>query len=98
MNQLICDAITRRCLLSVWWQGGTRIVQPHAYGINTKGNPMMRCWQVSGHSRSGKVQWWKPLLVNEARDFEILDETFEPHHEYRMNDKHMTQIYCQIEL
>ena len=96
MNQVIIDAITEQRLLSLWWQGGTRTVQPHAYGLNTKGNDMMRSWQVSGFSRSHKIPAWKPILVNDARSFVMLDDHFDPHDQYQPNDKHLTHIYAQI--
>ena len=98
MNPLICNAINEQHLLQLWWEGGARIVQPHAYGINTKGNEMLRCWQVSGYSRRDGNKKWKPILVDHAHSFEILDDTFETHFEYRMNDKHMIQIFAQIVL
>lgn len=96
MNPIICEAINEQRLLSLWWEGGERIVQPHAYGINARDNEMLRCWQIDGYSKSGRVPGWKPLLTEEAHSFTILEDTFEPHRQYRQNDKHMTEIFAQI--
>lgn len=96
MNPLIIDAIHKRHLLSLWWQGGLRTVQPHAYGINTRGNEMLRCWQVSGYSRSNKVPGWKPILVGGVHSITLLDDNFEQHAEYKKNDRHLITIFAQV--
>lgn len=92
----ICQAIHKRQRLRFWYRGGIRTVEPYASGVGDNGRPLLRAYQVSGHSRS-REQGWKLFQVDEIHEFAVLPETFvEPQAGYMRNDPTMTKIYCEI--
>lgn len=92
----ICDAIHRRRRVRFWYRGGIRMVEPYAYGAADGGHPVLRAYQVSGHSHSRQIGW-KLFRVDEIREFAVLDETFDaPKDGYMRNDPTMTKIYCEL--
>jgi hypothetical protein len=52
MNGLIAAAIERRRLLKLVYSVGSRIVEPHVYGLTGCGKELLRCYQVAGESAS----------------------------------------------
>jgi hypothetical protein len=53
MNPIICQAIRGRDVLTFYYDGHFRKVEPHAYGITTANNEALRCYQILGSSRGG---------------------------------------------
>ena len=97
MNTTICSAISGRRLLSFSYHGFPRIVEPHAHGVSKAGNDVMRCFQVSGGSESGKVVDWKLMLVDEMSGLSVLNDTFSgPRPGYQPGDRGMVEIYCEL--
>ena len=47
----ICHSIRKRRRVRFWYRGGVRTVEPYAYGVGDGGRPLLRAYQVSGHSR-----------------------------------------------
>lgn len=92
----ICDAIHRHQRLRIWYRGGWRIVEPYAFGVADGGSPILRAYQISGHSLSREVGW-KLFKVEEIEEFSVESETFEaPRAGYMRNDPSMTTIYCEL--
>ena len=92
----ICDAIHKRQRVSFWCRGGIRTVEPYAYGVDAGGHPILRAYQISGHSRS-RERGWKLFRIDEVKEFATLYETFEsPQEGYLRNDPAMTKIYCEL--
>ncbi|MBK8945395.1 MAG: hypothetical protein IPM32_09015 [Ignavibacteriae bacterium] len=96
MNSLICDAIRNKKLLQYYYNGGTRVVEPHCHGVTTAANEGLRAFQVSGYSESGKLGW-KMFDLGNANNITKLDETFDgPRPGYRKGDKGMSHIYSEL--
>jgi hypothetical protein len=55
MAGLICEAIQRRLLLELDYDGLHRVVQPYAHGRSTAGREVLRAIQVGGQSRSARI-------------------------------------------
>jgi hypothetical protein len=92
----ICQAIHHRRCLEFWYRGGIRKVEPYAYGVSDGGHPILRAYQVAGHSHS-LSEGWKLFRVDEIHEFAVLDETFAgPREGYMRNDPTMTKIYCEL--
>ncbi len=72
-----CEALKSGSCLEVRYDGFTRVVEVHAVGTSTAGNPVMRVWQVRGGSVSNEPVGWKLLRLDEARDLGILKEKSE---------------------
>lgn len=97
MNSAICRAISELHLLSFSYRGYPRVVEPHAHGVSKAGNDVLRCFQVSGGSESGKVVDWKLMLVDEMSGLTVLSDSFSaPRPGYKPGDRGMVQIYCEL--
>ena len=98
MNTEICDAILTRHLLLVRFDGFTRVVEPHAYGVTKDGHEVIRAWQVSGGATGNeKPVGWKLLQLNDMRALSVISELFEePRPRYMRDDKAIHHIYAQL--
>ncbi len=94
----LCEAISGRRLVSLSYHGRDRIVEPHAYGRNSLGHELLRCYQESGGTGSGQSNGWKLLDLADALGIKILEERFEgPRQEYQRNDDALdVQIFTQL--
>ena len=94
----ICTAINECKLINLVYEWGSRIVEPHAYGLNDNGNELLRAYQVSGASESGEHSGWKLFQIDEIRSLSVLEKTFSgPRPGYKRGDKALDErIYCQL--
>jgi len=96
MNREIIEAIENQNVIEFTYEGETRIVEPHCYGLTTKGNEGLRAFQTGGYSSSGSMGW-KMYDLGKADDIEISDETFNgPRPGYNQGDKGMSKIYAEL--
>ena len=96
MDSVIVNAIRNQNLLEFYYDGGSRIVEPHCYGMTTKGNEGLRAFQVSGYSSSGEMGW-KMFDMSKARSIKVLDDSFSNSRAgYRRGDKGMSRIFEEI--
>lgn len=97
MNTAICRAIIQRDIVRLNYDGTVRTVEPHAHGVSTVGNEVLRAFQVSGFSRSGKAVAWKLFLVSKIYALRATGETFsENRPDYNPNDEAMTVVHCHV--
>ncbi len=59
MNQNIIAAIEQKRVLQLQYKNYSRLVEPHAYGLDREGTPKLRCYQIAGGSTSGTLSDWK---------------------------------------
>lgn len=96
MKALICSAIQKRCIITFYYNGGYRSVEPYCCGA-TNSIGLLRAYQVRGHSESG-TQGWKLFRMEKIQDLRMTDEPFEGKRaEYNPDDPAMKVIYCRIE-
>ncbi|MCT8338573.1 WYL domain-containing protein [Flavobacteriaceae bacterium TK19130] len=96
MNTEIKDAIRNQNLIEFNYDGGSRTVEPHCYGITTAGNEGLRAYQVDGYSSSGRMGW-KMFDLGKASSINVLAETFEsPRPGYKKGDRGMDHIYQEV--
>lgn len=92
-----CDALAQRKCLELQYDGYSRIVEVHAVGLTKSGNPIMRCWQVSGGSVSGERIGWKLFRLDEAIGGFITNEASQaPRIGYKPGDSAIAVVRCQI--
>ncbi len=97
MNITICDAIRASRLLRFVYDGYERVVEPHAYGVNTAGHEAVSGWLVGGWSASATEPGWRMFLVGQMRDVAALAEPFVgPRAGHNPDDPHFVRVYCQI--
>ena len=93
----IATAIQGRNLLSFIYDGFQRTVEPHTFGVDAKGHPALRAYQVSGGSDSGEYIGWKLFHANEMRGVTMQPQTFAgPRPGYKRGDKAFASIRAQL--
>jgi hypothetical protein len=76
VNDELVDAIGGKYLVQfVYKSGGTRIVEPHDYGIR-HGTERLLGFQIAGESHSGTASGWKEFDVGQIRYLRTLDRRF----------------------
>lgn len=97
MKQTIIDAIKGRNLLEFSYDGHQRVVEPHTFGVSTKGNDSLSAYQVEGTSDKGVVPDWKLFTISKIVGFKKSDKTFlGTRPEYRKGDSRMSIIYAEL--
>ncbi len=96
MKATIKEAINNMQLVEFYYDGGKRTVEPHCYGQSSKGNDVIRAYQVSGYSSSGKLGW-KLYDLSKVSSLILLNEKFDsPRSGYKKSDSAMDFIYAQL--
>ena len=86
------NAISERLLVTIDYFPGVRVIEPHALGIGSDGQPLLRAFQRSGVSLSGDVPNWKLFRVDRIRAANTNGEQFAtPRAGYRRGDRAMTR-------
>ena len=97
MRQMIIQAIRDRELVTFNYDGYPRTVEPHSYGQSSKGEELLRAYQVAGGSSSGSVQSWRLFKVEQINGFHQDGQQFSgPRPSYKRNDSALDIIYAQL--
>lgn len=84
------NAIEKRQRLEIYYDPGTRIIEPHTLGFSGAHNELLRAFQVSGASASGEHKDWKLFRVDQIKAANDNGETFDqPRVGYKKGDKAM---------
>jgi len=93
----IQQAIAGRFLLSFSYDGYSRVVEPHCYGRNKKGDLALRAYQVGGGSESGEYIGWKIFKADEMRGVQLLQKQFAGARPgYKRNDTAFSTILAAL--
>lgn len=95
MNSNICDAIENQFVIEFYYEREIRIVEPHCYGVSSKGNEIIRGYQIGGYSSSGKMGW-KLYDISKTEAIITTETKFEVRSDYKRGDKGMAEIYAEI--
>jgi len=99
VNQTIIQAIREKRVLEIGYHGFMRIIEPHAYGRNKRGEFILRCYQIGGGSVSGSPVDWKLLLQGEMRSITMTPAGFAgPRPGYKLIDPAIPRIVAQLSL
>ena len=96
MNRLIVAAVEQRRLLKLAYSAGSRIAEPHVYGLDGKCRELLRCYQLAGESASRERAGWKLLRAGDIASVEVLDVRFEPRAGYKPSDSAMQAILARV--
>jgi hypothetical protein len=97
MNTTIIQAIQQKQILELRYHGYSRLVEPHAYGIDKHGKEKLRCYQIAGGSVSNDPVDWKLLNVADAHSVHLTGRQFSSaRHDYKRGDKAMQRIYAEL--
>lgn len=94
---LICEAIKKRRLLMFGYGDLVRVVEPHAFGVNSAGHEMLSAWLRPGLSRNDPEGGWRNYLTSDITNVQMLDETFAGSREgFNPADPRMREVYCVL--
>jgi predicted DNA-binding transcriptional regulator YafY len=102
----IFDAIKNRRVCAIYYDGdepggrGLRVIEPVAYGLTKKGNPVVRAWDKEGASHTsylGKkpLPGWRFFRVDKMQFIRPTQEIFDtPRPNYNPNgDRSMERVF-----
>lgn len=92
------QAIDEKKVLQLDYGGWTRLVEVHAVGVSTAGNPVLRGWQLTGGSQSGGHAGWKLFDLDKVPEtFKLTDYPSEaPREGFRRGDNAMLEIFREV--
>lgn len=97
LSEQLCAAITRRSLVMFEYGDLIRVVEPHRFGVNSAGHPMLSGWLRAGYSRSDPAGGWRSYLVSEIKALQLLDAPFAGTRPgYAAHDSRMREVFCQL--
>lgn len=96
MLNTIVNAIRNRQVLTFTYSGLVRVVEPHAVGVSTSGNDVLRCYQTAGgHVTPGHE--WDFCILSKIRGLQPTGQKFAGNRPgYKRNDRGMRVIYEQL--
>jgi len=96
MLNTIIDAINNKSVLSFTYKGIDRVVEPHAVGVSTAGNEVLRCYQIEGgHNKQGHD--WDLCTLSKILNLSLTGDSFSSARPgYAKGDKGMSRIYAEI--
>lgn len=97
MNTEIKNAVETKAILEFTYDGHHRVIEPHAHGVSTAGNEVLRCYQIAGGSVHGTVPGWHLMKISKMINIVTTNSHFDvPRPEYKRGDKGMSTIYAQL--
>jgi predicted DNA-binding transcriptional regulator YafY len=98
VTEILAQAIQGRRRVAIWYDPGVRVIEPHALGVGSDGQLLLRAFQVSGVSVSRQPVHWKLFRLDRIRDAKLSGGSFRrPRPEYKRDDPAMTGgIIAQI--
>lgn len=96
MRALVCEAIASRRLLSVRYHDRARIVAPHIYGRDARGDELLRAYQIEGGSVGGHPVGWKLFRVERLHVEALLARNFAPRPDCTPTDPAIVHIDCTL--
>lgn len=97
MGDKIIEAIENRKLLEFFYKDHYRVVEPHTFGVSSKGNDNLSGFQIDGTSESIVVPDWGLFTIDKIVNLKILNQTFEgTRPKYAKGDSRMIEIYKEL--
>jgi len=93
MQDVICQAIKDRLLLELHYDGQSRRVAPHIYGIDSAGDELLSCYQVWG---DGAPAGWLALRLADISQLQLTSKRFAPRPEHQRREELIARVFCQV--
>jgi hypothetical protein len=98
-NPLLCSAIRHWRVITFYYDGGRRTVEPYIHGSSAAGHDLLSGYQTAGYSRSGAPAGWKTFRLDELSGLAMTDQVFaatRPEYDPGREEK-MATIYCRVQ-
>lgn len=89
MHRLIVRAVREGRTLTFWYDGEPTTVEPHWYGVDTKGLETLGAYQIGGKG-------WRLFHVHEISRLALGSDSFRPQSDFKRDDKEMTLVYAEV--
>jgi len=97
MNDIIIEAIENRKLLEFFYKDHYRVVEPHTFGVSSKGNENLSAFQIDGTSERNNVPDWGLYTIDKIVNLKILNENFVgTRPKYTKGDSRMIEIFAEL--
>lgn len=93
---MICEAIQLRVLVQFNYDGEPRVAEPYCFGLSSRGNRVLRAYQIAGGSAVSGELGWKLFDESKIEGLQTTDDHFDPRADYNPADKGMTKILCRV--
>ena len=97
MEAIVIAAIKNKRVLSFFYDRTPRVVEPQTYGISTAGHPVLRGYQVTGGSKSGRttgLRLYELAKMEGLRDTGIRFAQAQPQHQRK--DSAMSRVIISL--
>jgi hypothetical protein len=95
MQDEICQAIREKRLLELDYEGHTRRVAPHIYGIDAAGEELLTCYEVWGGT-DGEPAGWRSLRLTDISQLKLTSKRFAPRPEHQRTNVDIARVFCQV--
>lgn len=90
MRHTLEHAILDKKVISLDYEPGMRVIEPHALGFGSEGQILLRAYQTAGASASGEHENWKMFRLDRIQSATETGQSFDgPRTGYRRGDKAM---------
>jgi hypothetical protein len=91
-ESIFIAAIHARRRLAIRYSPGDRVIEPHAIGVGSSGQILIRAFQTECVSASGKHVNWKLLRLDRVELISDTEQVFAgPRPQYKRGDRAMTR-------
>lgn len=96
LSSQLAKAVEERKVLAFDYDDKPRLVEPHAVGVNAKGQLVLRAFQVTGDSATSSTAW-KLFTVDKMINTIVAGLTSQaPRPGYKAGDRAMAKIIAQL--
>ena len=106
-RDLIDQAIKEKKVIRIRYKDGPivlaghRVIEPHAFGMATSGNEVVRAWLRSGVSKTGDsgespMPGWRLFRLDRIKNIEVLDEKFKTRPGYNSKDSRIVEFAAKL--
>lgn len=106
-RELIDQAIREKKVIRIKYKDGPvvlaghRVIEPHAFGLATSGNEVVRAWLRDGVSKTGDsgespMPGWRLFRLDRIKNIEILDEDFKTRKGYNSKDSRIVEFVAKL--
>lgn len=96
-DPVIIHAIQNKLLLQISYRNNLIIVEPHAYGLDSRGRASLLCYNVPDDSPPTTHGGWKLLNLADVATVTDICSIFKgPRHGYKRNDMAIIGAFIQL--